>query len=950
MINLGISGFGLHDHLSVKQDRRDFYQDFFLADAVLPLSPLGKIRTGQEAEDERIHTGLNWPPEARLDPDKFIRRAPIPLVWRALVEAGDSPAYWKTAKQSFPLVKILTAHLNNLAEEGEVKNPDVCPVVAIPNHLDEYGQEALLRELGGQRNPILVWRPVAAALAWLEEVQDQIDWKAVDPGYLLVIYLGPDALEMTAFSLKQKVHDHRPFLLPVRKRPGPLFPFTGFHWAGQVIEELCGQNDPAAWWQVFTNFPEVWQVLAGFDWNREELPRIMTQGQTWVPWQPGGDLPQQVQQLAIRPSLILGQIIATSCKLNELSGKDSGQTWAGLLEIELRRVISQHPDDRLRGVILCGSLAPRELPQWLINGLTGGARQMISLDGDLIKPQPGRLWNPVIDPIAPGAAIYKDRLDQGLPTYLDTLPQLAILAQRQGRRTWIHLTDDTTTPGGEEYNRKISGQFQLKGNNRYLPVYLIKDDEGAIDTAGAEDPTEPIDLPASGVAPCKARVIRALVRHLQSPKAVKSKKYSLIKYSEIFGYEYALRVAGLMFEPVRELPQETEPEKNGGRYRKAEFDFPAAPDQDTLLDLDIRMKPASGLARIEMRPHQDKFLMGRRVRMNYDSMRRTSHLPPQGRGWPGIRELPVCPEDGLLKEAMEEFSVKAFFQQGPDENGFINTADYVRDYLLKRTENRRSVAGIEIEKLYSIDQNGRACTDLGNKLIKDIAAKFNVHFIWAVEKGRTKIADKLMTRAAWLWLRTPAAVVDYTRDILATHKYGTRWNYAVEAASRCFGGQENIRFLLDKIARRAENHEVMEPFPINAARAIYRVLAFRPNGESSMSVGQARFFAGKALERLMKDQDENHFKGRYFENIRLMFFLLRCRRTNPDCFDPNDEFSIKPFIAAKESLKVARKSRFILNAHRRAVDNIIEGIDQFLHYQGSETIIEVIGKLAEDNI
>ena len=155
----GLSAFGLNDCVFQLDAAEPTELGFYLADAVLPMNPFGHICIGDEAEGERIHTGLYWPPEARIQPSEPLRRVPIPIAWRVFVEAGDRTIRWNVGRGiSFPLSRILANHVVGLMtnklqdhddlqlKSGSRKTKRSLQVIAIPNNLDEFGQEALLRE------------------------------------------------------------------------------------------------------------------------------------------------------------------------------------------------------------------------------------------------------------------------------------------------------------------------------------------------------------------------------------------------------------------------------------------------------------------------------------------------------------------------------------------------------------------------------------------------------------------------------------------------------------------------------------------------------------------------------------------------------------------------------------------------------------------------------------
>ena len=107
-----------------------------------------------------------------MRPERSLHRVPISWAWRLLVDAGDKSVRWSVGRDgSFPLPRILAAHIAGcLPEAGNVWDS---VIIAIPNDLDEFGQDGLLRALRDlkiqsfqQEKVRLIWRPVAAALAW----------------------------------------------------------------------------------------------------------------------------------------------------------------------------------------------------------------------------------------------------------------------------------------------------------------------------------------------------------------------------------------------------------------------------------------------------------------------------------------------------------------------------------------------------------------------------------------------------------------------------------------------------------------------------------------------------------------------------------------------------------------------------------------------------------------
>ena len=79
---LGIANFGLLDKVICQDEELLADDGFTLADVLLPQGILGRIVTGEEAENQRTHTGLSWPMEAKIRADAMqpLRRAPLSVL------------------------------------------------------------------------------------------------------------------------------------------------------------------------------------------------------------------------------------------------------------------------------------------------------------------------------------------------------------------------------------------------------------------------------------------------------------------------------------------------------------------------------------------------------------------------------------------------------------------------------------------------------------------------------------------------------------------------------------------------------------------------------------------------------------------------------------------------------------------------------------------------------
>ena len=692
-----------------------------------------------------------------------------------------------------------------------------------------------------------------------------------------MIYLGPDALEFTSFRLRLT----RDYVLPRRERPKVLSPLNGMDWVGRLIEEHFAGIDESAFWQAFMLFPEIWQSLAKRKWNSADLPRPWHRHSKWTLWNPGPDPCDTIDDVEVTASTALRQILNKSLNLDQPIGVQSPPI-GKFFRHEVQRLSKLYPGGQLRGVIVCGPLAPSTIPPWLSSQLELLAARGLNIEGNLSEPKADHLWLSADcdDPISDGAAIYGQRVLAEIPSYLDTMPQLSILAHERGRFTWVPLLKAEDAPGGEEYKDTIKERFQLDTGKRNLHVYLYK---GPLDDASIQlqDPFDQQAIPLEGVTVCQARLIREVVRRLGSLESVQMRFQGTSREAH-----YARSFAEALFVPkdddsIRAV--EPSPETQRTPLRSAVFNFLSAPKRDTVLDIEVKIRPASGLARIEILPEDTSFLQGDRVRLKYSTMRFASRLPRRMRGWPRIEEIVVDPEDLVLRNG--KHLVEIFENSLPTTQNYNQIINNVKGLITGA--HHRFFADSHLY-LKAVDQYGRPCGNIGKEILRRIATKFESDFQQLQHMGNTDLLNSMFTRAAWLYASTPSNIVAHIRKILPSWILPQRWNWAVESASRVFVDEEDFRLLFRSIARRAESDPSdIRTFPDNAARSICNVLMFRNDGERGLDRDMAQLFARRALQRLLKEQDDGNFKKAYFQVIRLLLYLLRYRRTDPSCFDPN---------------------------------------------------------------
>ena len=118
--------------------------------------------------------------------------------------------------------------------------------MAIPNHLDETGQDDLISAFQalGIFNVRLLWRPIALAMSWASRNPDRAKALVDSGGSLWVMDLESYGLELT--ELKWRLHSREPnYACPVRSYPrrNDFDPdWASRHWAAKIAGDVCGQS------------------------------------------------------------------------------------------------------------------------------------------------------------------------------------------------------------------------------------------------------------------------------------------------------------------------------------------------------------------------------------------------------------------------------------------------------------------------------------------------------------------------------------------------------------------------------------------------------------------------------------------------------------------------------------------------------------------------------------
>ncbi len=447
--------------------------------AIIPEKSYGTSMVGEKAGNSRICRGYTWPPEARFEPDNGLRRLPISIAWHLLVAASDQRILWR-AGESIPLANVIADHVMSFLPEGI---RDI--VLAIPNDLHEFGQQALISALKRRGcKPTLLWRPVAAAISWCNRLPD-VEAKAMleKDDSLIVIHLGADNFEFVPLRLRKIERNGIKYVVPLRTRPRQRKSYGGIFIlssaAEVLIQKLYGNKDHAAIWQAFALFPELWKMAKGESEYNKNNERFIHVNNTWNRWKPQEYLYDALRDAQLQ-SEWLEELTAKCCDVDLSKTLPEEKSLTEYVRESVQGALKQCHGDMV-GAIITGNL--EHLPSNSDQSLKHIVFEELEKAGleynASPKPAGTYIFYPEgkdIDLIAEGCLIYHDRVSKNLPTYLDTLPKLDMWARVLGRLEWCSLVKDDVKEGGETYENPSPPKFAVKPGQHEIEFFLRRED------------------------------------------------------------------------------------------------------------------------------------------------------------------------------------------------------------------------------------------------------------------------------------------------------------------------------------------------------------------------------------------------------------------------------------------------------------------------------------------
>ena len=261
--------------------------------------------------------GREWPQQSVVSSSTCPGRVPASYAWQLL--RNGSVWLWKSPTDAAVSVKgaqaiVSMAHQaayesgNQMLREPRANRSTI--ILPISNTLSEIHQQQLIDAgLDKGIELCLLWRPIAAALAWCDQNREQL--LEIDPaedgkiGTILVGYFGLAEFERTRLEIIARDHAGHRYFLPGRRRPNPgdvtdSFGFQAFH---HLATEVLRKNN------IPTTSANVWRLTWCSSWLQDTLKKLASSNDV-VP--EGQTLPSDAPSLSVRETKEVWQRITNN--------------------------------------------------------------------------------------------------------------------------------------------------------------------------------------------------------------------------------------------------------------------------------------------------------------------------------------------------------------------------------------------------------------------------------------------------------------------------------------------------------------------------------------------------------------------------------------------------------------------------------------------------------------
>lgn len=388
-------------------------------------------------------TGFDYPLEAKYSPqtETGCGRFPLTEIWSRLgaPKKDQNSKHWKWLHQrhEVPSIKALNTFightLRNLKKSSASSDTTPGPaVVVVPNHITIEQRSQLLRSLR-DRTTKLLWRPIAAAMAWSRENQDLLDDPDQPQLYIYCLHLGLEGFTIDQVPFREYDGSSETALIPVRERNLlPHCPEIGLASCRDSLKELGIESDEEVWKTLYSSAAP--HRLFEIDAFKNSLSEY------WV---------RQFSD----PSTTLVQ-------------------WLEQVKRQIEQKIHNQNPGLPHAVICTGEFSMdlpgnTSLPQLILEklGIETG-KIILESNSGWLRPES----------LAISAHTYSRNLAKDRVSYLDELPDLQLLITKRGVAEWRSLREEELVPGGKPATLIKVKDFSLTLGERHLNFFVHHED------------------------------------------------------------------------------------------------------------------------------------------------------------------------------------------------------------------------------------------------------------------------------------------------------------------------------------------------------------------------------------------------------------------------------------------------------------------------------------------
>ncbi|MBF0231916.1 MAG: hypothetical protein HQK65_02620 [Desulfamplus sp.] len=861
---------------------------------ILPNNKSQVFLTGRESHYSRICRGFSWPIESRFSPETGIRRVPISLVWQLFVASKDKKVSWRSAENyHISLSDIIAEHIMQYLPK--VNDSDI--VLAIPNTLHEYGQDALLASLRKRGcRPTLLWRPMAAAIDWCSNLaQPEINRMEKDDDFYF-IHLGADMFEFVRLRIRKVERDGEYYAVPIRSTPSVNIPLiSGSLIIASIAEQIANQyyknSDINLIWQIYTSLSRIWTMdILEYEEHSKKPWKNDNSKETFLnfnnTWEEVSDdiFSSKIDKASLRMPHWLFKTIEECSKIDLLKALGDSESFdsnqlvfsnlSQWLQSQIKALISNCDDDEPAGAIISGDFRKFKVndSQTMEDIVIKTLNDKISLGYQKNNSVAAAtyIYSPDLKQgqIAQGCLLYGIKKAKKLPTYYDVLPKLDIRVwnKENNSYTWRTIVSTDEIEGGENYFHKFPQKFYADVNKESIDFILRRDDASE----------------------------------------------------------------------CRTLP----------------FSFPVPLSEKIYIELSVSMKPAQGFASVELIPDKPELFGKRQLFLDWQKME-PSECPSDtfevddikfnnakiGYGYP---EITILKADFQLILDNEHIFFK-YESTLPSSKGYLQLLVQMKNAVKSRKLiNYKSYGLIDSNGNFPSPQPHHSINTLFSQadylsLMARVIKKLNqeIDFAYRNINDKNLLIEDLIQIGSFFFVKAPDKCRQYLRGCLKRENTSVSHIY-IHSISRCFHSRPEIElFFKTAIERLRQDPDKTN----NWILAINKILMFRENAPEALSREDALFLAIFTRDKMKEKLMEKNIRMIFKNAANLFLYLLRWRTVNK-FLQPEipDEYCI-----AEEVKDILTKS--LKYTQNKNTQKILDQLVKYIDYRGEYLIQGFIDEL-----